>query len=86
MKHDPMIRRSVPGALLRAGRAAANLSQDDLADAAGVSVRCLRDYEHRQAIPAHWRTLRKVTDALELRGVELVPGHTPAIRLLPEHR
>ncbi|HYH36742.1 MAG TPA: helix-turn-helix transcriptional regulator [Azospirillum sp.] len=56
----------------RAARGLANLTQQQLAEASGVSLRTIAHFEkgERSPIPANLRALR---DALEAAGVEFIP-------------
>lgn len=68
------------GAILRQLRTAANLSQEALAERAGISVRAVAYLEGDQRTP-YPRTIRRLADALELdarqRG-ELAAWRRPA--------
>lgn len=55
----------------RAARAWLNLKQEELAEASGVSVRTLVDFEKGVRVP-HDRTLRDIQRAFEEKGVEFV--------------
>ena len=55
----------------RAARAWLNLKQEELAEASGVSVRTLIDFEKGVRVP-HDRTLRDVQRAFEATGIEFV--------------
>jgi transcriptional regulator with XRE-family HTH domain len=55
----------------RAARAWLNLKQEELAEASGVSVRTLIDFEKGIRVP-HGRTLRDVQKAFEAKGVQFV--------------
>ncbi|MDP9356600.1 MAG: helix-turn-helix domain-containing protein, partial [Chloroflexota bacterium] len=54
------------GPLLRGFRRAAALSQEELAERAGVSARAISDLERGQRASAHLDTLRRLADALGL--------------------
>ena len=56
------------GALLRACRVAAGLSQEDLARRSGLDVRTIRNLERGRARWPHPNTVRRLADALDLRG------------------
>jgi tetratricopeptide (TPR) repeat protein/transcriptional regulator with XRE-family HTH domain len=56
------------GDRLRAGRRRAGLSQEELADRAGLSVRAIGNLERGRASWPHRETLQRLADALELRG------------------
>jgi transcriptional regulator with XRE-family HTH domain len=64
----------------RAARALIEMSQADLAEAAGVSSRTVLDFEasKRQPIKA---TLAAIQRALEAAGVEFTNGGQPGVRL-----
>jgi transcriptional regulator with XRE-family HTH domain/tetratricopeptide (TPR) repeat protein len=55
------------GARLRAGRQAAGLSQEELAERSGLSVRAVSNLERGRARWPHRETLRRLADALGLR-------------------
>ncbi|MGH3155190.1 MAG: ATP-binding protein, partial [Streptosporangiaceae bacterium] len=57
------------GARLRAARKSARLSQEELAERSGLNVRTIRDLERGRARWPYRDTLRRLADALELRGV-----------------
>jgi tetratricopeptide (TPR) repeat protein/transcriptional regulator with XRE-family HTH domain len=73
------------GALLRATRKSARLSQEELAERSGLNVRTIRDLERGRARWPYQDTLRRLADALELRGetrTEFIA--TPGRRLGPD--
>ncbi len=53
------------GQLLRSYRRAAELTQETVADRAGISVRALGDYERDARRVPHKTTLARLSDALE---------------------
>ena len=56
------------GARLRACRVAARLSQEDLARLSGLDVRTIRNLERGRARWPYPDTVRRLADALDLRG------------------
>jgi transcriptional regulator with XRE-family HTH domain len=66
----------------RAARALINWSQPQLAEASGVSVSTIRDFEtgKRSPIVNNLAALRR---ALEAAGVELTNGEQPGVKLRP---
>lgn len=56
----------------RAARGLLDISQRDLAEAAGVSLTAVKDFESGARTPRP-ATLRAMQDALERAGVELIP-------------
>ena len=61
------------GELLRQYRIAAGLSQEGLAERAGLSVRAISALERGQRHQPHPHTLRQVATALRLSAAERVP-------------
>ena len=61
----------ITGAQIRAGRALAGLTRDDLANRAGMSRDVLRDWEVSSAaiVPAQYKVLCRAIEALEAEGV-----------------
>ena len=57
------------GSLLRAGRLAAGLSQEELAGRSGMSVRAISDLERGRTRWPHPDSVNRLADALELGGV-----------------
>ena len=57
------------GARLRACRQSAGLSQEELAERSGLSIRAIRNLERGRARWPHRETLHRLADALELRDV-----------------
>ena len=66
----------------RAGRGLVGLSQTELCDAAGVTLKTLSDFEKGKTSP-YASTLQKLRDALEGAGVVFVDpnGLGPGVRL-----
>jgi transcriptional regulator with XRE-family HTH domain len=54
------------GAWLRRARLAAGMSQEELAERAGLSVRAIRDLERGRTRRPYRRTMRLLTDALRI--------------------
>jgi transcriptional regulator with XRE-family HTH domain len=68
------------GDLLRAGRALAGLTQDELAMAAGINDRTVRKWE---AVNTPWRkghALARMQEALALHGVMVFLSPSPGVR------
>jgi predicted transcriptional regulator len=57
---------------VREHRHALVLTQEELAERAGVSVRCIRKIETGRVVLPRQSTLRQLADALELSGEERV--------------
>ncbi|HEY3607154.1 MAG TPA: tetratricopeptide repeat protein [Pseudonocardiaceae bacterium] len=55
------------GALLHAGRRSAGLSQEELAERSGLSVRTIRELEHGRTRRPYRDSVHRLADALELR-------------------
>ncbi|CRK57277.1 transcriptional regulator, SARP family [Alloactinosynnema sp. L-07] len=72
------------GALLRALRAAAALSQEQLALCSGVSVRTIRDLERGRVSCPHGESVRLLADALTLTGTERAGFEVLARRVHPD--
>lgn len=73
-------RAEITPAQCRAGRALVNLTQRQLADAAGLSVSTLADFERSlRPVSAHLTTA--IRRALERAGVEFTNGEEPGVRL-----
>ncbi|KAB2733276.1 helix-turn-helix domain-containing protein [Brucella anthropi] len=60
----------IPIALLRAARLALDLSREELAAEAGVSVRTIGSFERNSGVKIE--TQRKIQTALERRGVTFI--------------
>ena len=75
----------VTGTMLRAGRVFTHLSQEQLADRAGIHRDCLRAWEGSSDARAQYRTLCKLIDVLEGEGVRFsengvrLQRHTPGV-------
>lgn len=70
-------------AQIRAGRALVEMSQQKLADAAGLSLSSVRDYENERR-GGELGGLQAIRRALEIEGVEFLPGSPdagPGVRL-----
>src|SRR5579863_8373054 len=80
-----------PGLWLRGRRIAAGLTQEDLAERSGVSVRTIADMERgrtRRPYPSSVRALIRALGLPDATGTELVaryrvPGDEPALAALP---
>lgn len=57
-----------------------NLSQVELAKAAGISVQALSMFENAQTVP-HDSTVEKIQEALERRGIVFSNGDMPGVML-----
>ena len=69
----------------RAARGMLNLTQRQLAEAAGVDEQTIRRFEKSEQSP-HPTTLDKLKEAFERRGIEFSNGDSPGVRLRPENR
>jgi len=72
----------VPNEILRAARAALDISQSMLAELSGVGKRTILRIERNERVAV--RTLQRVQAALEARGVEFIPsgdGKGPGLRI-----
>jgi transcriptional regulator with XRE-family HTH domain len=80
-----IVKMSFSPAQCRAARALIEMSQADLAEAAGVSSRTILDFEasKRQPIKA---TLAAIQRALEAAGVEFTNGGQPGVRLAMQRK
>jgi predicted ATPase/transcriptional regulator with XRE-family HTH domain len=77
------------GELLRQYRAAAGLSQEELAERAGLSVRGIADLERGVRVAPYPQTARKLADALNLADderAELLAARTPGAITGSSHR
>jgi DNA-binding transcriptional regulator YiaG len=73
-------RAEISPAQCRAARALVNLTQRQLAEAAGLSVSTLADFERSlRPVSAHLTTA--IRRALETAGVEFTNGDEPGVRL-----
>jgi len=64
---------------IRAARALLDLNQNELADAAGISLRTLNTLE-RAVVAPRTETLRALQAVLESRGIEFLPDHGVKLR------
>jgi tetratricopeptide (TPR) repeat protein/transcriptional regulator with XRE-family HTH domain len=78
-----MANQGVLGTRLRARRIAANLSQEELAAQAGVSVRTVSDLERGKTRWPHPGSLHRLADALDLTGQAREEFISAASRRLP---
>jgi transcriptional regulator with XRE-family HTH domain len=69
----------------RAARVFLRISQKQLADAAGVSVRTISHFEAGDRAPVR-ATVAAVRRALEDAGIEFLDGDSPGLRLRPRAR
>ena len=69
----------------RAARGLLDITQEQLAAAAGVDVETIRRFERGDQRP-YPTTLAKIREALERRGIEFTNGDSPGVRLRPENR
>lgn len=72
----------VPNEILRAGRAAAGMTQSELSELSGVGKRTILRIERNERVAV--RTLQKVQAALETKGVEFIAsadGKGPGLRI-----
>jgi transcriptional regulator with XRE-family HTH domain len=68
----------------RAARGLLDITQEQLAAAAGVDVETIRRFERGDQRP-YQTTLAKIREALERRGIEFTNGGSPGVRLRPEN-
>ena len=71
-----------PKELMRAARVALNLSQNELAEHAGVSMKSVQNLE--KGLPLNSATLQKIQTALEELGIEFLNsegGRGPGLRV-----
>ncbi len=66
------------GSLLRQYRSASGLTQEDLAQATGLSVRGISALETGNRSRPHWHTVQQLAEALHLEGAELMSFRTAA--------
>lgn len=69
-----------PDQLAAARQLLNKMTQEQLASAAGVSHVTIVTFETGQTIP-HDRTLEKIKDALERRGIVFTNGGSPGVKL-----
>lgn len=67
---------------VRAARGLLNLSQQELADAAGVGIQTVYSLEGDKHTPRE-DTLMRLQAALEERGIVFLNGESPGVRLDP---
>jgi transcriptional regulator with XRE-family HTH domain len=73
-------RAEITPAQCRAGRALVHLTQRQLAEAAGLSVSTLKDFEHSlRTVSGHLTTA--IQRALEEAGVEFINGDEPGVKV-----
>jgi transcriptional regulator with XRE-family HTH domain len=70
----------ITGRQIAAARELLNLTQADLADAIGMFRQNLTKLETGKVAPRQ-RTLKKIRDVLERRGIEFTNGNGPGVRL-----
>ena len=58
------------------------LTQQQLADAAGVNKDTIRYFEEGRTVP-HEKTLRRIQEALEQRGIVFINGDKPGVQFDP---
>ncbi len=73
----------IDGRHVSAARELLKLTQDDLAQAAGVSRLSVFNFENNKTITRS-STVAKIRDALERRGIEFTNGGKPGVKLDPE--
>lgn len=69
-----------PNQLAAARQLLDRMSQEQLAAAADVSKVTIVSFETGQTIP-HDRTLQRIKDALERRGIVFIDGDAPGVKL-----
>ena len=69
----------------RAARGLLDITQEQLAAAAGVDVETIRRFERGDQRP-YQSTLAKIREALERRGIQFTNGDSPGVRLVPENQ
>jgi transcriptional regulator with XRE-family HTH domain len=67
-------------AQIRGARGLLGWSQQDLADAAGISRPTIADFESGKRAP-YERTLEQLQSALEKAGIEFTNGNEPGVKL-----
>lgn len=67
----------------RGARGLLDITQEQLAAAAGVDVETIRRFERGEQRP-YASTLAKIRAALERRGIEFTNGDSPGVRLRPD--
>ena len=71
---------AISGKQVEAARVLLGLTQGELAKAAGVSEITIRRYETNVQVP-HTRTLAKILETIEMRGIEFTNGTGIGVRL-----
>lgn len=67
----------------RSARGLLHLTQQQVAEAAGVSERTIQLFEAEERRP-YRETLKRIQTAFERRGIEFLNGGSPGVRLHPE--
>jgi transcriptional regulator with XRE-family HTH domain len=73
----------IDGRHISAARDLLKMTQDELAEAAGVSRESIWNIENHKT-SARASTLEKIREALERRGIEFMNGDRPGVRLHPD--
>jgi transcriptional regulator with XRE-family HTH domain len=73
----------IDGRHIIAARGLLRMTQQDLADAAGVSKETILRVENSRTVP-HAGTMDAIRAALERRGIEFMNGDRPGVRLHPD--
>ena len=68
----------------RAARDCMDITQEQLAAAAGVDVETIRRFRERRPAPISKQFPAKIREALERRGIQFTNGDSPGVRLVPE--
>jgi transcriptional regulator with XRE-family HTH domain len=74
------VKMAISGKQVEAARVLLGLTQGELAKAAGVSEITVRRYETNVQVP-NARTLAKILESIEIRGIEFTNGTGIGIRL-----
>jgi transcriptional regulator with XRE-family HTH domain len=74
------VKMAISGKQVEAARVLLGLTQGELAKAAGVSEITIRRYETNVQVP-NTRTLAKILEAIEMRGIEFTNGTGIGVRL-----
>ena len=74
------VKMAISGKQVEAARVLLGLTQGELAKAAGVSEITIRRYETNVQVP-HTRTLAKILETIEMRGIEFTNGTGIGVRL-----
>ena len=67
----------------RSARGLLHLTQQQVAEASGVSERTIKLFEAEERRP-YRETLKRIQAAFEQRGIEFLNGGSPGVRLHPE--